>query len=278
MKSASAGYIKAEEADYRRPAEIYHIYIWRDGGQHWYYTSGDVSVVYDGNTYVPALIGRESVEYTADLEIPTLQVKVARNQQPTVEFIAMNPVEILWIEVAKLLRDQAPVEVGVVFVGQIRDVSIKGVQALANCVGLEFFLSQPIPIQVYQPACNNSLYDGRCGLTATDWAETATVVSMSSDSVTLVLSGAGFEAKEDGYYTRGYLELGAYRRMIVDHVQADKAVQIRYRIPVLGVGSTVTVYAGCNLDVEMCRDKFDNMLNFFGQPYIPLENPATRIP
>ena len=280
MKIASDGYIAAQEADYRRPAELFHIW-WgdrEDGGQHWRYTSGDVAVVHGGNTYTPATIDRDTVEYNSKLEVSTLQIKVARVQQPVVDFIALNPLEILWVAVFDLIRDQPDPEAGVIFVGQIKNVSIKGLQAIANCEGLESFLKQPVPVPRYQPACNNSLYDDKCMLTDTDWAEAAAVTAISSDGMTVTLSGAGFEAKADDYYTRGYLVYGESRRMIVDHIKASKVVLLRYAISSLVVGAAVTVFAGCDLDIATCQSKFNNMKNFYAHPYIPLDNPCAKIP
>jgi hypothetical protein len=46
----------------------------------------------------------------------------------------------------------------------------------------------------------------------------------------------------------------------------------------LADNNTVMVYPGCDGRIETCRDKFDNLIHFLGFPFIPDENPATRIP
>lgn len=42
------------------------------------------------------------------------------------------------------------------------------------------------------------------------------------------------------------------------------------------VGDGITVYPGCNHSPEQCHDKFDNLVNFQGEPLIPGADRATR--
>ncbi len=37
------------------------------------------------------------------------------------------------------------------------------------------------------------------------------------------------------------------------------------------VGDTYSVYPGCDKNWETCKTKFDNMMNFRGEPFIPQE-------
>lgn len=272
MKDVSQEYIEHEEGSTKKPAELYH--IWRDGGQHWYYTSGDVVVVYNSNTYEPATIERDMVQYNSDLEVSNLRVRAAQITTPVIEFIVANPVELLWIEVLRIFRDQDPLEASVIFVGQIKSVAFKGAAAEVECVGFEFFLKQPIPRYRYQPGCNNTLYDEKCTVVKASYAVNATLSAVSSDG--MELESTTFGSYDDDWFRFGYLEYGDYKRMITEH--KEEKVKIRYRIPGLAVNDTVTVYAGCDLTVETCEDKFSNMDNFFGHPHIPLDNPTMWLP
>jgi len=103
MKATTQAYIDREEATKRKPVELYH--IWRDGGQHWYYTSADRSIDYNGNTYVPATLKRGSVKYDSQLEVSTMSIQAAQVTDPVIDFIASNPIEILWIEISRGFRD-----------------------------------------------------------------------------------------------------------------------------------------------------------------------------
>jgi hypothetical protein len=118
MKDVTQDYTDKEEAEQRKPVELYH--FWRDGGEHWRYTDGDISVTFDGDVYAPATLSRSLTKYDTQLEVTTLEIEASYVEDPVLEFIAINPVEILWVSVMKLHRDQDPLEADVIFIGQIK--------------------------------------------------------------------------------------------------------------------------------------------------------------
>ena len=187
MKDVSTNYISQEEADKRKPAEIYH--IWRDGGEHWYYTSGDISVTYDGIEYVPATLKRSQTNYNSNLEIVTMEISATYLTDAVLEYISINPIEILWISVMKLHREQEPLEVDVIFIGQIKTVSFKGIQANINCVGFEHFLKQTIPRWRYQLTCNHTLFNTECSLVKANY-EVSAIITL--DATETIVSSASF--------------------------------------------------------------------------------------
>ena len=266
-KQVSTEYNRKEVGHEKRPVELYH--LWR-GLTHWYYTSGDVSVVYGGQTYTPATIERGTVTFDTKLEVSTLQVTFGRLLDPIIKFVAQNPIDVIWVEVFRAFRDQAPLEVGVIFVGQIQTVAMKGLRGMASCVGFDYYLKQPIPIPRYGPQCNWTLFDESCTLSNVSFKVT-TNVTVSSDKLTF--TSADFGTFGDSFFERGHLEWNGNRRMITSHVGNN--VVIRYAILDITNGESVEAFAGCNGEIEVCRDKFDNVPFFGGQPYIPIDNPAT---
>ena len=271
MKDASVEYIAKEEASQRKPVELYH--IWRDGGEHWYYTSGDVTLTYDGNDYVPATLKRTGAKYDSQLEVTKMEVTAGYLEDPVIEFIAINPIEILWIEIKKLFRDQDPLEASIVFVGQIKHVSFQGNAAKVECVGFEHFLKMPVPTFRYQITCNHKLFDSGCGLIKASYKIT-TEVTLNADKTQLTSSA--FEAKADGYFTFGHVDFGVESRMIIVHT--GNTITLAYKMNELDSGETVDAYPGCDGRAITCRDKFNNIDNFLGFPFIPQENPALRVP
>jgi uncharacterized phage protein (TIGR02218 family) len=267
-KTASAKFIAAEESSQRLPVELYH--FWRVGGTHWRYTDGDVAVVYDSDTYTPATINRGGAKYDAELDVSKLTISASHVTTPIVEYLASNPVEVIWITVMKLHRDMSPLEVSVVFIGQIKSVTFKGSEARITCVGFEHYLRQPVPTFRYQIICNNTLYDDFCTMDKDDW-DVSAVVTVSGDGLTL--TSATFGTKTDDWFKRGHITWGDYHRMIIGHTGND--ISLRYPIVGLETGQTVIAYAGCNKLMATCNGKFNNLLNIFATPYIPVENPST---
>lgn len=273
MKTQTQDYIDKEEAVQRKPAELYHFFN-NGETEHWYYTDGDISVDYGGNTYSPAALSRGAIRYNTKLEAQTLDINFSYLEDAAIDFISINPVEIIWAEVLKIHRDQSPLETSVVFIGQIKTVSYKGVTGKANCVGFEYFLKKTIPTWRYQLNCNHNVFDSKCALTKASYKTTTTV---SADSTGLILTSADFGAKADGYFTGGEVVLGSESRTVSAH--SGNNVTIIYQFVETVDGQSVDAYPGCDGRAETCRDKYDNINSFLGFAFIPseAENPAVRV-
>jgi len=273
-KSQTQEYINKEEATLRRPVEIYHIWEESDSviQNHYRYTSGDADITFSGNAYSRAAIERDAVGYDSKLEISTLNVRAIPLALPVVEFLARNPLGIFWIEVMKLFRDQDPYEANILFLGQIKNISFQGLEASIECTGFEQYLNRRVPIYRYQTSCNHQLYSTKCGIDKTLWSVNATLTDLRDDGKQL--TSLAFSTEDDDYFKYGYIEFGSYARMVTSH--EGSVIKIRYNIPGLANGDTVTAYAGCDLTIDTCYSKFNNVNNFFGFPYIPVDKPEDK--
>jgi len=274
MKTQSDEFIAKEEGSKRRPAELYHMWY---GDLHWRYTSGDVAVVYHGYTYEPAPILRSTVTYNIKLDSNTLDITIPRVNELVARFIATVPVALIWVSVHKLNRDGPTDETTPVFMGQIKDVSFKGFNAKAKCVGFDYFFNQIVPRYRYGIRCQHTLFDpdtcGRDGLSEDDYTYTTQLSGVSSDGLTLTAGVFGNKAND--YYVQGKLIFGDFKRMITFH--EGTSIKIRYIIAGLRVGDIVTVVAGCNGTRLCCSNTFDNLNNCLNFEDIPLDNPASWI-
>jgi len=281
MKDVSSDYVAQEEATKRKPVELYH--IWRpDGSNERFYTSGDVAVIFPGpvnDKYLPATLKRSLIRYDSQLDVTKCTIQAAFVEDPVMEFIAMNPVEIYWVKIMKLHRDQSPLEADVVFLGQIKGVAFKGIQADVECVGFEHFLKMPIPKERYQITCNWQVFDSKCdnpvgACSKEDYKTEALDITLNATKT--ILTAAIFATKSDGYFIGGVVEFPFKneKRTIVAH--SGNTITMSYRMIYLEDGDTVNAYPGCDGRKETCRGTFDNILNFLGFPYIPIENPALR--
>lgn len=271
MKDHTNEYIREEQQKKRKPTELYH--LWRDGGEHWRYTSADFTITYDSNDYEPAYIGRGSAKYDSEFEVSTMRVNMGYVEDPVLEYIAQNPVELVWVQILRWYA-ATPTEPSVVFIGQVKNVAFEGNEAALTCVGFEHYLQQRIPKYRFQTGCNNDLFDSFCEVVKTGYATNTTVTAV--DSAGVVLTSTDFGLQDNGYFTRGYIKWGDYYRMIVHH-EGDN-ITIRFNMPDFAAGQTVDAYAGCDRQLTTCVEKFNNKDNFFGHPWIPLDNPSQWIP
>lgn len=273
MKEPSTTYVGKEESQTRKPVEIYH--FWRNGGDDVYYTDGDVSFDFEGNMYSSKPITKGKTLYDTTLDISKLEIQISIEEDPIPSYLSHNPVEVIWVQVDKLFRDQSPAEGSCIFLEQIRSVNIQGLLERVSCVGFEFFLKQQIPKFVYGPPCNHSLFDGNCGIddsSSGGYKISATLSAVSTDGLELTSDDFGSSELDEGFFTNGEIVFSEHHRMIVEHTGIK--IKIRYSIPDLEVTDVIVAYAGCDGSIETCRDKFDNVDNFGGHPYIPLDRPV----
>ncbi len=270
MKTATTAFETLEQNETLSPVEIFHIWEEGDSGEHWYYTSADESVTYDGNTYTPAAIKRSSMSFDSELEVTKVGVTVGALDDTFISYMTQNPTTQMWVAIYRLHRSDES-DASVVFIGQVNSVSFQGAQAEAECYGFEHFLKMKVPRYLYQSCCNNAVFDDRCGLAKEDYATTAEITLSGSG---MYLSANAFGTKDDDWFTYGWVVYGDQRRMVTAHT--GTMLTLQYPFQDIEDGDEVTAYAGCDLDIETCRDKFGNVAHFFGTPYIPEVNSTTE--
>jgi uncharacterized phage protein (TIGR02218 family) len=276
----SAAYIAQETAIERKPVELYHIWTEYD---NWYYVNSDMPILYGGNTYVPAVLARGSLEKDGQLNSTKLTVSFAYIQEAVVEYIAENSVDLTWISIMRVFQDQVPIEASVIFIGHIRDISFKGQQGQATCVGFEYFLNRPIPRYRYQPQCNWKLFDARCQLVRNDYTVQYWVTAVSSDGLAFTTTALPTYLKDrypGGQVWRYYQTEpgGVYhieKRMIVS-LDDNANWGIRFKMKSLLAGDSIYISPGCDGVVTTCQ-WYGNIVNFGGFPYIPLDNPVAWV-
>ena len=130
---------------------------------------------------------------------------------------------------------------------------------------LENFLLK-VPIQRF---CNNALFDEHCNLVQASYEVSAVLSNIDG----LVLTSPTFGTHPDAYFYLGECVLEkagiTQERLIIGHTGNEITLQG----PLLNVeiGDTVKVYPGCDKQAETCFNKFGNILNFTGFPYLQEE-------
>ena len=265
MKTLPPEFIIQDETKTRQPVELYN--LWTDSGDYYRYTSADKEVIYNNQKYTPKTIKRSSIKYNESLSTMQVTLSVIHSDDPANQFILTTPIELIWVQIIKVFRDQVPYYASSLFTGTIKTGDFKGNVSSLVCTGFEHFLKRIIPKERHQPTCNVFLYSEKCKVDKTLFSITTTIAQITNG---LILRVSGSINETEGYYIWGYVETGEYYSMIVD--QSGGTLYLRYPI-VAEVGDVITVYAGCNGKVSTCEDKFNNIDNFRGQPMISIDNP-----
>ena len=117
------------------------------------------------------------------------------------------------------------------------------------------------------------VFNSKCTLAEVDYKITATV---TLDSTGTKLTSATFGGEVRGYFTGGKILFGDEARTMISHV--GSVVTLMYKFRELEDDDSVDAYPGCDGRIETCRDKYNNIINYLGFPFIPVENPALRSP
>lgn len=131
------------------------------------------------------------------------------------------------------------------------------------------------PTDLYQASCGNTLFDSKCLLDRASYAA-AGVVGAGATTL-LVPSNLSAAA---GTYDLGAIIFStgpnAGFRRTVKHQDASGNLTLVAPLPATPVaGNAFTAYPGCDLQQSTCTAKFNNLIHFRGQPYIP--SPETAI-
>jgi uncharacterized phage protein (TIGR02218 family) len=131
-------------------------------------------------------------------------------------------------------------------------------------------LNQPTG-RMYQRSCDAKLGDSRCRYTIVP--VTATVSSVVGQIITLVTIG-----QPDDWFSLGLLvdATGAQHK-----IQTHRGTRLTlWEQPVVAPlpGTLVTLTPGCRQTAEVCRVKFNNLVNFQGFPFVPGNDVLSKYP
>jgi len=152
--------------------------------------------------------------------------------------------------------------------GWLGEVTMKNGQFVAEVRGLAQKLSQNI-VDLYSPTCRAVFGDGRCKANLTSYTVGGTVNTVSSRQI--LISNSMTQAA--GYFSGGEIQwitgANAGRRMEIKEF-ANKQFTLVLPMPNnVAVGDTFNAIAGCDKTIASCIAKFNNAVNFRGEPYVP---------
>lgn len=149
--------------------------------------------------------------------------------------------------------------------------------------GMSQALSQRIG-EVYSATCRADLGDSKCGVDILDasWYKDATIVTVT-DRRTFTINVTEPRAVDDWFNLgAAVFQTGNNAGIAIeikDWVQSTSELTLFLPTPyVPESGDTLKLFPGCDKRLETCRTKFDNAINFRGEPFVPGQDEAMRYP
>jgi uncharacterized phage protein (TIGR02218 family) len=240
------------------------------------FTDHDRDLSFGGVTY-EALAGMtaSAVNQTLALNVDTMDVAGALQSSHLNEAdlaaglygnAALTLYLVDWTDVAD--RD-------IIFAGSVGEVSRGRTAFKAEMRGLSHALNQERG-RLYQRSCDADLGDSRCGINLASSTYKGTGVVTGSET-NHTFSADGLGGYQDGWFAAGKITwLTGSNAGAVMEVKAHGnngsivSFELWETMPfAIQAGDAFTVTAGCDKTLARCRDRFGNVANFRGYPFIP---------
>lgn len=233
----------------------------------YFYTSANRPVVFQGEQYVPQPISRGSLAGASQDDSPRLEVTIDIGTQIVEDFAFSIGERQLALQLYEY--DGDAVTATLEWEGLVTSISVDGRDAtflIPSRFGAG--LTLPVPSVYYQSQCNHVLYDSRCSVARAAFRLDTTVVSI--DQTSMVVASVG--SNPNSFYNAGEVirTSDGERRLITNQIGTN--VTLNFPFKELNENDAIELYAGCDRSPQVCRDRFSNILNFGGHPFIPTVN------
>lgn len=276
MKSVSAALGSHLDQEVTTLARMWKIV--RTDGQVFTFTSHDAPLTFSGDIYSSTYgFANTAIQNKSDLSVDNLDVGgVFDSDNITLEDLRAG------------LFDYADVFVFVVNWADLTQGALKLRRGkLGECTaspqgwfhtelrGMTQLLQQNV-VELYGPECRADLFDTRCALLESLFSSTAHITAVTDAThVTIALDTTQGTTTDDTWFQYGVFKF-------TSGLNNGRSAEIKSWNHITGVielyltagyvpsvGDTVTLWPGCDKSLATCKAKFNNRLNFRGEPYLP---------
>jgi uncharacterized phage protein (TIGR02218 family) len=257
-----------QSEDQGRKLELY-TFAW--GANTVRQTSGGVQVdLGGGEVYEPAAIERGDFVVSSDHSSqPRMKITVPEDHPVADLFSRLVPIEPITLRIIAKHADDPETEG--LWMGFVRNAewAMEQDRATLHC--------EPIPASfaieglrlTYERSCNLQLYGSRCSVVAASFTLTGSILTVSASGLTITSSA--FSAQPSGWLTGGRATVNGEPRLITAHSGSQITILLPFTSAV--AGDSISATAGCDRLRSTCKDKFNNLPNHGGYPWIPTKNP-----
>ncbi len=250
-------------------------YCWRltlSSGEKQGFTDHDTAVVFDGTSFeAQAGFTASEIESSLGLSVDNLEASGALSSAKLSDTrLASGDFDHAQIEVWKV-NWANPAQRVLERRGHLGEVTFGQGAFKAEVRGLAHLMNQKKG-RLYHHSCDALLGDARCGVNSAAFTTMATISAVRESSFDVT----GIAAFANDWFSRGTLRFlsaaNLGRQLDIKRHRAGAAARIDlWSSPkfVVSAGEQVSLVAGCDKQLETCRAKFSNAVNFRGFPHMP---------
>ena len=255
--------------------------ITRQDGVIMGFTSHETDLLVSGVTYMAASgISPTTVEQKSDMSVDNLEVDGVLDSSYITE-ADLNAGKYDFAEVLVFIVNYADLTMGTLITkrGWMGEVSLNQGKYIAEVRGLSQKLQNTVG-RIFEPTCRANLGDTKCafnlaGNTVSGSAATVStsVTTATSQQVFYASALSNISTYPAGYFSNGKLTFtSGLNNGISMEIKEFASGVITCVLPFpysISAGNAFTIYAGCDKTIATCKNKFNNVINFRGEPYIP---------
>lgn len=237
-------------------------------------TSSDEDVVISGDTYLSAGgFTLSDISFSSSFSLQNLEIIVPLTDTGVrVEDIRAGEYDNQTVVVEMVDWNSTGSGTIVLYTGKISDTSYGDDGFVVFNLDGALTRTRPLAGEQYSPNCRNELGDSLCGFSINSTRFLFTVAASPAPGAQKFYTDA---TEADDYYSEGVVEwlsgnnTGIYSD-IRKYTNSGGLVKIWTRLPYdISAGDTGYLYQGCPKTAAACKDTFDNLVNFRGEPFLP---------
>lgn len=246
------------------------------------FTDHDNDVVFDSVTFAAATgLNASAISNTTNLNVDDMDT-----------IGALTAASITEADIQKKLYDDAFIQVYRVdftnvtkrveiFTGFLGNVQRGTIDFKAEVRSLSTVLNQGQG-QVYQKTCNVDLFSAKCGVLTSDdpdFEKGGVAVAAVHSRRLFTVTAAAITGQPTDWFTGGKLTwtsgtnsgfISEVKSSLLQVGGSEAWIDLWEAMPNdIDVADEFTITTGCNKSIEICKSKFDNVVNFRGFPRIP---------
>jgi uncharacterized phage protein (TIGR02218 family) len=236
-------------------------------------SSADEDITFEGNLYKAAdSFGLSSSEEEVSSTKSNLGlIGIIEDQQISATRINNGVFDNAIIEIFILEKDNLEASKITISKGYLSDLQIDGDSFTFDIKPISSRLKTNI-INIYSPTCRAKLGDSKCAKDLTSYRSTGSVSEVDTSNPRLKFSDDS-RAESAGYYNYGTIKFTSGDNIGKKfEIKKYKTPEIELLLPTyeeIKIGDEYEITAGCDKRFSSCVDKFDNAINFRGEPHIP---------
>lgn len=239
---------------------IEELFVFLQGVRGWYFTSAAQETLYQSRKFVPTAIKRSEVRQSSEVFKNAITLEFPARHAFASTFLNSTPEAPTTLTILRKV-DEA---VATYWKGRVVSAKADGSVIKIECESVFTSLRRQGLRALYLRTCRHGLYSSGCGISMAAHERRGVVQAVNGQRIILTQSvgddlAGGIVKTQDG---------------ALRYIRAQNGAELLLsRAFEVAVADALWIYPGCDLQMQTCINRFNNLDNFGGFPWIPSKTP-----